>query len=482
MGQAVGPATDAERPMSQGRNPQDLVLSTPPRVLGGFLLAILTLVIVCGVTLVGLSERARNVSSVERTFSVLRTIEDLMTDVSASQLALAEFLVTGDHRLLEPYEKTRHSVPEMLAKLRELAAHRPMARRQLDQLEPVLIAGLDREAREIAARRAGASIEELQPLLMEGKGVLDRSAALLDDLKEDTALRLDEEQRSLSDSMRSAALVVVGGDAVLLALILAAAALAMRDAADKSRAVQFQRRVLGMVGHDLRNPLSVVSLSATHLARSNAGGDRNHAWLARITAATNRMERMIRDLLDCSRIELGIALPLEIRKGNADQSCLRIIEDFRAIHPTREIHYEPGDTGDVDWDPDRIEQVLENLVGNALKYSPERTPVRLGWTRAQGEIVIEVANGGAPIPSSLLPHVFEPFRRGAHHDAAGSKNGVGLGLYIVSYIVQQHGGTIAVRSSEEDGTKFTLKLPQSAPSAPATRRVGASSKAPQDVC
>src|SRR6185503_14295885 len=234
---------------------------------GGFLLSILTLVIVCGVTLVGLSERARNVSSVERTFSVLRTIEDLMTDVGASQLALAEFLVTGDHRLLEPYEKTRQSVPVMLAKLRELTAHRPMARRQLDQLEPVLIAGLDREAREIAARREGVSLEELRPLLMESKGVLDRSAALLDDLKEDTALRLDEEQRSLSDSMRSAALVVVVGDAVLLALILAAAALAMRDAADKTRAVQFQRRVLGMVGHDLRNPLSVVSLSATHLAR-----------------------------------------------------------------------------------------------------------------------------------------------------------------------------------------------------------------------
>src|SRR6185369_2431407 len=100
--------------MSQGRNPQELVLSTPRRVLGGFLLAILTLVIVCGVTLVGLSERTRNVSSVGGTFSVLRTIEDLVTDVSASQLALAEYLTTGESRFLEPYEKARRSVPEML--------------------------------------------------------------------------------------------------------------------------------------------------------------------------------------------------------------------------------------------------------------------------------------------------------------------------------------------------------------------------------
>jgi signal transduction histidine kinase len=467
--------------MSQGRNPQELVLATPRRVLGGFFLAILTLVIVCGATLVGLSDRANNVSSVERTFFVLRTIEDLAKDVNASQLALAEFVATGDDRLLEPYEKARNSVPERVAKLRELTAHRAIARGQLGELEPVLMAGLDREAREITARRSGMSIEELRPMLMDAKGLLDRSVALLEDLKEDTALRLDEEQRALSVKMRSGAVVVVVGDAILLALIVAAAALSMRDAADKARAVEFQRRVLGIVGHDLRNPLSVISMSVVQLTRTSVGGERSQAWLGRITAAANRMERLIRDLLDCSRIELGIALPLQIRKGDADQSCLRIVEDFRSIHPTREIRYEPGDTGEVDWDPDRIEQVLENLVGNALKYSPERTPVRLGWTRAPGEIVIEVQNGGTPIPSSLLPHVFEPFRRGVHQDTAGSR-GVGLGLYIVNQIVRQHGGTISVQSSAETGTKFTLTLPQPAPSAPLRRRVGASSNASHEVC
>jgi signal transduction histidine kinase len=468
--------------MSQGRNPQELMLPTPRRVLGGFLLAILTLVIVCSVTLVGLSERTRNVNSVERTFSVLRTIEDLVADVGASQLALAEFIATGDNRFLEPYEKARKSVPEMLSQLRELTAHRPIARRQLDQLEPVLMAGLNREAHEIAARRAGISMNELGPLLMEGKGVLDRSSALLEDLKEDTALRLDEEQRALSDNMQSGAVVVVVGNAILLALIVAAAALAIRDARDKARAVEFQRRVLGMVGHDLRNPLSVISMSAAHLARSNLVGDGSSAWIARISAASSRMERMIRDLLDCSRIELGIALPLDIRKGDADTSCLRIIEEFRAIHPTREIRYEPGDAGEVDWDPDRMEQVLENLVGNALKYSPEPTPVRLAWRRAQGEIVIDVTNAGAPIPSSLLPHLFEPFRRGPQQNSGDTRQGEGLGLYIVNHIVRQHGGTIGVQSSTEAGTKFTLTLPQSAPSTPPARRVGASSNAPHEVC
>jgi signal transduction histidine kinase len=468
--------------MSQGRNPENLVLATPRRVIGGFVLAILTVLIVGGVTLVGLSERTRNVARVERTFAVLRTIEELTADVSASQLALAEFLAMGDHHLLEPYEKARRSVPELLARLREHTVRRPMARRQVEQLEPVLMAGLDREAREIEARRRGATIDELRPLLAESKGLLDRAAALLDDLKEDTAIRLDEEQRGLSASMHSAAVVVVVGDLVLLMLIVAAAVLSMRDAADKARAVQFQRRVLGIVGHDLRNPLSVVTLSADQLARSGAFGDRSRAGINRIVSAAHRMDRLIRDLLDCSRIELGITLPFEIRKGDAHKSCLRIVEDFRTIYPSREIQYERGDIAEVEWDPDRIEQVLENLVANALKYSPESTPVRLRWQRTERGIVIEVANDGAPIPSSLLPHLFEPFQRGRHDEVGNARNGVGLGLYIVHHIVKQHGGTIAVFSSAEDGTKFTLTLPQPQAVRPPAPRVGARSEASHDAC
>ncbi|MET0594249.1 MAG: CHASE3 domain-containing protein, partial [Polyangiaceae bacterium] len=244
------------------------MVATPRRVIAGFVVAISTLILVTCATLLGLSERSRNVTSVEQTFSLLRTIDDLVADVSASQLALAEFLVLGDRRLLEPYERSRREVPENLDKLGGLVARRPVARHQLEQLRPVLLTAMEREGRDIAARRDGVSVQELRPLLLDGKAMLDRAAALLDDLREDTANRLYEEQHELSDNIRSAALAVVGGDAVLLALILAAAAMSIRDAADKARAVQFQRRVLGMVGHDLRSPLTVISMSASHLAEN----------------------------------------------------------------------------------------------------------------------------------------------------------------------------------------------------------------------
>src|SRR5262249_58642711 len=109
---------------------------------------------------------------------------------------------------------------------------------------------------------------------------------------------------------------------------------------EKARAVQFQRRVLGMVGHDLRNPLSVVMMSATQLAKSADINDRRQATVARIVAAVNRMDRMIRDLFDYSRIELRLALPLDIREADLDMSCTRVVDELRVVNPTRTIEYE----------------------------------------------------------------------------------------------------------------------------------------------
>jgi signal transduction histidine kinase len=129
------------------------------------------------------------------------------------------------------------------------------------------------------------------------------------------------------------------------------------------------------------------------------------------------------------------------------------------VNPSHEILYEPGDDPEVHWDPDRIEQVLANLLGNALKYGQEDAPVRVVWKRRGRQIVIEVHNWGVPIPENLLEEIFEPFRRGRGHDARTTKNSFGLGLYIVRQIVEQHGGEVDVRSSLADGTTFTVTLP-----------------------
>jgi signal transduction histidine kinase len=296
-------------------------------------------------------------------------------------------------------------------------------------------------------------------MLLESKLLLDQAMDQLDGFKDDTVRVLNVEQETLSDSIRSSRIIVIVGDLVLLTLIVTAAGLALRDAAHKVRAVQFQRHVLGIVGHDLRSPLSVVMMSAAQLAKSAQPNDRRLLPVSRILSAANRMETMIRDLLDYSRIELHIALPLDVRPSSAHESFARIVEEFRAANPGREIRYEPGKRPEVRWDPDRMDQALANLVANALKYGEEGTPVRVGWQRERDAMILEVNNRGKPIPESLLPHIFEPFRRGATNDPRTSKTSMGLGLYIVRQIVEQHGGRIDVRSSMAEGTTFTVKLP-----------------------
>ncbi|HEX9298150.1 MAG TPA: ATP-binding protein, partial [Polyangiaceae bacterium] len=447
--------------MRQAPKLRQSFISAPPRVIAGFAIAVLTLVIVSGLTLRVLAQRSLDVKAVEHTFSVLRTVEELADDVNQSQLALTEFIVTGDDQFLQPYERARQSVPTAVIKLRTLTANRPQAQQRVNDLESALASALQRDGEEIEARRAGVPLEQLRSMLMESKSVLDRAGALLHDLRDDRVKQLQGEQAALSESIRSHAFIVVLSDLILLTLILAAATLSMRDAADKARAVQFQRRILGMVGHDLRNPLGAIKLASTQLARTTDVGDRRLTAISRIIKTADRMERMIRDLLDFSRIELRISLPLDIRPSDIDATCTRVIEWFRASHPTREIRYQPGQGSEVSWDSDRVEQVLENLLSNAQKYSPPETPVSLCWRRESGEIVIEVNSRGAPIPHDLLPRIFEPFQRGNDKDVRRAKDSLGLGLYVVRHIVAQHGGKVDARSSESEGTTFMVQLPES---------------------
>ena len=110
------------------------------------------------------------------------------------------------------------------------------------------------------------------------------------------------------------------------------------------------------------------------------------------------------------------------------------------------------------WDSDRMAQVLSNILGNALKYSPEDTPVRVESRGEPDSVVVHVRNGGDPIPPEMLPRIFEPLQRGT--TVGRSERSIGLGLYIVRQLVLAHGGTVDARSSAEEGTVFTVRLPR----------------------
>jgi phosphoserine phosphatase RsbU/P len=220
---------------------------------------------------------------------------------------------------------------------------------------------------------------------------------------------------------------------------------------------EFEQQLLGIVSHDLRNPLNAIVLGAATLLKREGLDERSTQSVRRILRSADRATRMIRDLLDFTQVRLGGGIPVEVKPLDLFAHAEQVLEELE--HSQRLTLTQEGDTRG-EWDPDRIAQVIANLVGNALKYSPSGTPVKVS-ARGDGDMVIlEVHNEGEPIPPALLPALFKPLSRGAGKVDMETRS-IGLGLYIVESIVRAHGGAIEVSSTSEAGTRFLVRLPRS---------------------
>ncbi|MFP2932444.1 sensor histidine kinase [Pyxidicoccus sp. 3LG] len=180
----------------------------------------------------------------------------------------------------------------------------------------------------------------------------------------------------------------------------------------------------------------------------------------RITASAERMTRLIRDLLDLARARSGGLMPLQPRPGRLEDVVRAAVAELEVAHPRRVISLDIEGDCDGDWDADRLEQVVGNLVSNALTHGDPEHAVHVLLRADEARVELSVGNHGRPIPPEQLPRLFEPFARGA---ATGAPSGLGLGLFIVREIVAAHGGRVSARSSEAEGTVFTAVLPRHRP-------------------
>ncbi|MCP3139960.1 GAF domain-containing protein [Pyxidicoccus sp. QH1ED-7-1] len=232
-----------------------------------------------------------------------------------------------------------------------------------------------------------------------------------------------------------------------------------RSQEELRRRAEFEQQLVGIVSHDLRNPLAAISMSAGLLEKKGELSDSQKRMVVRITQATERAARMIRDLLDFTKARLGGGIALHRQPVDLRDVVHQVVDEVLLAHPGRRVELDVAAEMKGEWDPDRIAQLLTNLLGNALTYSPAEAPVRVR-AHVDGEhALLSIFNGGAPIPPQLLPRLFEPMTRGALKEGQSSRS-IGLGLYIVSDIVRGHGGGVEVVSSAEDGTTFTVRLPR----------------------
>jgi PAS domain S-box-containing protein len=222
----------------------------------------------------------------------------------------------------------------------------------------------------------------------------------------------------------------------------------------------FEQQLIGIVSHDLRNPLSAILLGTQALLRQEGLEERQLKSVVRIQSSAERAVRMVKDLLDFTQARLGGGLRMERRPLELAPLISQLVLESEAAHPERTIEvHQAGDTRG-EWDEDRIAQVVTNLVTNALKYSPPESLVRVEARGVDGWVALAVHNRGPPIPRDKWPLLFKPLQRARGEvDMAGRS--VGLGLYIVDHITRAHGGRVEMRSTEADGTTFTVWLPRS---------------------
>lgn len=219
---------------------------------------------------------------------------------------------------------------------------------------------------------------------------------------------------------------------------------------------------LGVLGHDLRNPIGAASMAAQWMVRSGTTDAKQAMVVSELVKTTDRATRILNDLLDLTRSSFGTDIPLAKTKFDMVMLCQEIAEELKGINESRRLAIiQEGDTTGF-WDVSRMGQVLSNLMGNAIQYSDGSGPITATISgNDRGTVEVSVHNFGTPIPPENQKTIFQLWMRGGDVKECGEHGThLGLGLYIARLIVEAHGGTISVTSDEPTGTTFRLQLPR----------------------
>lgn len=237
------------------------------------------------------------------------------------------------------------------------------------------------------------------------------------------------------------------------------AVVAFEDISSEKELEKLRAEWNSIVAHDLRQPLNSIALYTQLLARLARDDAQMVEVIAEITTTTQRLNRMIQDLLDLSRLE---ARQLTLRRRPTDVACLvrNCVARVALAAPDRQLDLRvAGDVPELSVDPDRVQQALDNLLTNAVKFGADGTPIEIAVEHGETEIAVSVTNRGVGLPPDFLPHLFQRFQRAADGQLASVK-GVGLGLYITRELVEAHGGRIGASSSGDGSTTFRFTLPK----------------------
>ena len=233
-------------------------------------------------------------------------------------------------------------------------------------------------------------------------------------------------------------------------------ALGREHAAAEDRAL-FAEQMVGIVSHDLRNPLATIKLAAELLAKPELAPSQRAHMLANIDRAIDRSKGLIGDLLDFTVARIGRGLAMNLAPIDLHGVVAALVAELRPTYPDRQLVHVRDGEGVCIADASRLYQLVGNLVSNAFSHGDPERPVTVSSTIDAERFALAVHNHGAPIPEAMLGRIFEPMVRGSERSSASRS--VGLGLYIVSEIARAHGGRVDVTSGAA-GTTFIASFPR----------------------
>jgi signal transduction histidine kinase len=217
---------------------------------------------------------------------------------------------------------------------------------------------------------------------------------------------------------------------------------------------------IGILGHDIRNPLGTILMGVEVLIRT---GQLSAKSAAPIVNSAVRINGIIEQVVDFTRAQSEGVMPIVRTPGNLADHVFKVVQETQVRHPGRTLQLRSSGNFAGSWDEGRIGQLLSNLLGNAFLYGARDGTVTVEMSSTQRDVTVSVHNTGVTIPPGELKRIFEPMSRGSVNDVGGERReptGLGLGLYICREIVLSHGGSLHVESTDSEGTRFIVTMPR----------------------
>jgi len=230
-----------------------------------------------------------------------------------------------------------------------------------------------------------------------------------------------------------------------------------RELHERTETLRLNEMFIAVLGHDLRNPLHAMMLSAHGIHRVSTEDPVKQA-ATRIVSSGNRMSRMIEDLLDLARGRLAGGIQIVREPVDLASVVGRVVRESQAAKPGRALELRQQGHFNGQWDAGRLAQVASNLIANALQYGDPQEPVIVELEGTQDDTVEMIVSNAGNIPRELLPQIFDPFR--GRSEPSRRSEGLGLGLYIVKELVEAHEGRVTVASNPGERTRFSVQLPR----------------------